>query len=132
MGWPGADGMNRDMWDYVSPFESYDYVSRWYEGCHGGAAEPAKVREINAAFAQGRMYFENARAASIVAPRSWPMPNSTDGASARTADGGPSTVALARARPQVNAHADTAPVVNAETADRPAAALVSASMIVLE
>ena len=65
MGWPVADGMNRDMWDYVSPFESYDYVSRWYEGCHGGAADPAKVREINAAFAQGRMYFENARAASM-------------------------------------------------------------------
>ena len=65
MGWPVADGMNRNIWDYVSPFESYDYVSRWYEGFHGGAAEPAKVREINAAFAQGRMYFENARAASM-------------------------------------------------------------------
>ena len=65
MGVPVADGTTHDIWDYVSPFESYDYVSRWYGEVHGGTAEPAKVREINAAFAQGRMYFENAKAASM-------------------------------------------------------------------
>ena len=39
MGWPGADGINRDIWDYVSPFESYDYVSRWYGEIHGEAMD---------------------------------------------------------------------------------------------
>lgn len=61
----GIGGANRAFWDYVSPFESYDYVSRWYAKVHGEKADIAKVREINAAFAQGRMYFENARAASM-------------------------------------------------------------------
>ena len=67
MAWVVVNGEKRDIWDYVSRFESYDYVSRLYGVIHKEVkTNPQKVREINASFSQGRMYFENARLASTV------------------------------------------------------------------
>ena len=66
MAWTTIDGVARDVWDYVSRFESYDYAARVYRQSHESSADcKEKVRQINAAFTQGRMYFENASSAAI-------------------------------------------------------------------
>ena len=65
MVWTAVNGTERDLWDYVARMESFDYVKRVYEQFNGLAADRAKIYEINAAFSQGRMYFENARSADL-------------------------------------------------------------------
>ena len=45
--------------------ESFDYAARLYEHFNGSAPDCEKIREINAAFAQGRMCFENAKSADL-------------------------------------------------------------------
>lgn len=52
-------------WDYVSYFESFDYVNRIYQTIHGVRPKLNTVRAINASFAQGRMYFDNAKIAAM-------------------------------------------------------------------
>ena len=65
MVWTTVNGTERELWDYVGRMESFDYAARLFERFNGSAAAPEKTREINAAFAQGRMYFENARTADL-------------------------------------------------------------------
>ena len=65
MVWTTVNGTERDLWDYVGRMESYDYVERVYKQFNGVIADSAKVREINASFSQGRMYFENAKSADL-------------------------------------------------------------------
>lgn len=65
MGWTDRTSSASDIRDYVALYESSDYVSRLYHSYHGTSADTAKVREINAAFLQGRTYFDNAQSASI-------------------------------------------------------------------
>ena len=65
MGWVTFESGAGDLWEYVSLCESHDYVARLCEEYHGVAADEDKIREITASFAQGRMYFENARTGSI-------------------------------------------------------------------
>ena len=40
--------MNDPHWQSLSRFESYDYVSRWYEKAHKRVPSAAKVSQINA------------------------------------------------------------------------------------
>ena len=66
MAWTTVDGSKSDIWDYVSRLESYDYAARMYMQFHEiSANRPTKIRQINAAFSQGRMYFESASSAAI-------------------------------------------------------------------
>ena len=65
MVWTTINGTERDLWDYVGRMESFDYVTRVYKQFNGLAAPCTKIREINAAFSQGRMYFENAKSAAL-------------------------------------------------------------------
>ena len=65
MAWTTANGTEREIWDYVARMESFDYVTRQYKQFNDLVADCTKIREINAAFSQGRMYFENARSADI-------------------------------------------------------------------
>ena len=65
MVWTTVNGTERELWDYVGRMESYDYAARLFAQFHGSAPDPEKTREINTAFAQGRMYFENARSADL-------------------------------------------------------------------
>ena len=65
MAWTTIGGSERELWDYVARMESYDYVARIYEQFNGSPAPRSKNEQINAAFAQGRMYFENARLADL-------------------------------------------------------------------
>ena len=57
--------MNRDIWDYVFRFESYDYVSRLYGEVHGVKADPRKGREINASFFSREKVFRERKGASM-------------------------------------------------------------------
>ena len=50
------------MWGRM---ESFDYANRYFEQFNGSVPDRDKIREINAAFAQGRMYFENAKSADL-------------------------------------------------------------------
>ena len=45
--------------------ESYDFVASLHRNYHGKPARPEKVRQVNAAFAQGRMYFEGGANAEL-------------------------------------------------------------------
>ena len=65
MVWTTIHGTERELWDYVGRMESYDYPQRLFEQFNETEAVPEKTREINAAFAQGRMYFENTRTADL-------------------------------------------------------------------
>ena len=65
MGWVTFESGAGGLWEYVSLCESHEYVARLYAEYHGAAADEDKIREITASFAQGRMYFENARTGSI-------------------------------------------------------------------
>ena len=65
MVWTTVNGTERELWDYVGRMESYDYAARLFAQFNGSAPDPEKTREINTAFAQGRMYFENARSADL-------------------------------------------------------------------
>ena len=65
MVWTTVKGTERELWDYVGRMESFDYATRLFEQFNGLVADREKIREINAAFAQGRMYFENARSANL-------------------------------------------------------------------
>ena len=65
MAWTTVNGTERDLWDYVGRMESFDYVKRVYQQFNGLEADSEKIREINAAFSQGRMYFENAKSADL-------------------------------------------------------------------
>ena len=47
-------------WKSISRFESHDFVVKWYRNAHGGNASAAKVKQINASFANGREFFRNA------------------------------------------------------------------------
>lgn len=66
MSWTDVTSHTAEIWDYISLYESYDYVAQLYEAFHDTNAASAKLREINTAFSQGRMYFDNARSANIV------------------------------------------------------------------
>ena len=66
MGWIGMRSSPSELWDYVSPFETHEYVRRIYCELHGLSQPKAdKVGQITAAFAQGRMYFSSAEAAPL-------------------------------------------------------------------
>ena len=65
MVWTTANGTERELWDYVGRMESFEYASRLYEQFNGSVPDSEKTREINAAFSQGRMYFENAISADL-------------------------------------------------------------------
>ena len=58
MVWTTVNGTEREFWDYVGRMESFDYAAQLYEHFNGSAPDCGKISEINAAFAQGRMYFE--------------------------------------------------------------------------
>ena len=66
MAWIGMQSSQNELWDYVSPFETYEYIRRTYSVVHGVARpDDAKMRQIAAAFGQGRMYLESAAQAPI-------------------------------------------------------------------
>ena len=65
MVWTTVNGTEREFWDYVGRMESFDYAAQLYEHFNGSAPDCGKINEINAAFAQGRMYFENAKSADL-------------------------------------------------------------------
>ena len=51
------------MWDAWSRLITCNvYINKQFNGM---SADCAKIREINAAFSQGRMYFENAKSAGL-------------------------------------------------------------------
>lgn len=52
-------------WRELSLFESHDYVQSWYRKRHERSLNAARTREITSCFAQGRAYFDSARAASV-------------------------------------------------------------------
>ena len=55
-----------ELWDYVSPFETYEYIRRIYSELHRlSESNEDKVRQIAAAFGQGRMYFASAEPAPL-------------------------------------------------------------------
>ena len=47
-------------WQSLSLFESHDYVARWYRKAHRLEPSAARVKQINACFAQSREYYSNA------------------------------------------------------------------------
>ena len=58
--------MMKDIrWQSLSRFESYDFVSRWYQKAHQRKPNAAKVSQINACFIQGREYFSNAASSAM-------------------------------------------------------------------
>lgn len=65
MAWTTVNSSPRDIWNYVSRLESYDYAARVHEEFHGSPADHSKIGQINAAFSQGRMYFESAESAAL-------------------------------------------------------------------
>ena len=65
MAWTTVDSSQREIWSYVSRLESYDYAARVHEEFHGNTADQSKIGQINAAFSQGRMYFESAESAAL-------------------------------------------------------------------
>ena len=66
MAWIGMQSSQSELWDYVSPFETYEYVRRIYCDLHDlSQSKEDKIREIAAAFGQGRMYFASAELAPL-------------------------------------------------------------------
>ena len=63
MTWVNLHSDNADLWRYVSLYESFDYVADLYSDLHNTTPDDIRIREINASFEQGRMYFHNARSA---------------------------------------------------------------------
>ena len=58
--------MMKDIhWQFLSRFESHDFVTRWYKKAHGREPNTAKVSQVNACFAQGREYFSNAASSAM-------------------------------------------------------------------
>ena len=69
MVWTTLESSERDILHYVTRLESFDFVAALHKDYHGEAAKADKVRQVNAAFSQGRMYFESgARAEMGVRP----------------------------------------------------------------
>ena len=61
--------MNNPHWEYISFFESHDYVARRYKEWHEREPNASRIKQINACFSQGLEYFTNAeRAAMSVKP----------------------------------------------------------------
>ena len=56
-----------ELWDYVSPYETYEHVRRIYSQLHDLSSVPDQrnIEQIAAAFGQGRMYFESAESAPL-------------------------------------------------------------------
>ena len=52
-------------WQSLSRFESYDFVTRWYEKAHHRKPSAAKVSQINTCFIQGREYFSNGTSSAM-------------------------------------------------------------------
>lgn len=65
MVWTTVNSRAHDLWDYLARMESFDYVKGVFVDFNEQEADAAKIREINAAFLQGRMYFENASTADM-------------------------------------------------------------------
>ena len=66
MAWTGMQSSQSELWDYLSPFETYEYVSRVYADLHRlTERNEDKIRQIAAAFGQGRMYFGSAEQAPL-------------------------------------------------------------------
>ena len=64
MSWIGMRSTHQELWDYVSPFESREHVSRIYRELHDvPESDDDKIAQITAAFGQGRMYFVSAESA---------------------------------------------------------------------
>ena len=58
--------MMKDIfWQSLSRFESYDFVSQWYQKAHQRRPNAAKISQINACFIQGREYFSNAATSAM-------------------------------------------------------------------
>ena len=62
----GQNVMNKDPWQGISSFESFEYVRHWHEQEHGKQSNSAKTSQINAFFAQGREYFWSATSANLI------------------------------------------------------------------
>ncbi len=54
-----------NSWDALAGFESRDLITRFFNKRHGLKPNAGKVREISAAFIQGRQYFTSATSADI-------------------------------------------------------------------
>ena len=52
-------------WQSLSRFESYDFVTRWYEKAHHRKPSAAKVSQVNTCFIQGREYFSNGTSSAM-------------------------------------------------------------------
>ena len=66
MSWIGIRSSHQELWDYVSPFESREYIGRIYRELHDlPQSADDKIAQIAAAFGQGRMYFVSAESAPL-------------------------------------------------------------------
>ena len=65
MVWTTLESSNREIWHYVTRLESFDFVAALHREYHGIPAKEGKVRQVNAAFSQGRMYFESGSRAEM-------------------------------------------------------------------
>ena len=66
MDWIGMQSSQSELWDYVNPFETYQYVRQIYSELHGSSnVNEDKIEQIAAAFGQGRMYFASAEPAPL-------------------------------------------------------------------
>ena len=67
MAWISMQSTRNELWDYVSPYETYEHVRRIYSQFHGlsGVPDQRKIEQIAAAFGQGRMYFASADSAPL-------------------------------------------------------------------
>ena len=65
MVWTTLDSSEREIWHYVTRLESFDFVAALHRKYHGEPAKDDKVRQVNAAFSQGRMYFESGSRAEM-------------------------------------------------------------------
>ena len=84
MGWISMQSSQSDLWDYVNPFEIYQYVRQIYSELHGSSnVNEGKIEQIAAAFGQGRMYFASAEPAPLggsapVLPATGPLQEAID------------------------------------------------------
>ena len=65
MAWTTLESAEREIRNYVARLESFDFVSALHEEYHGNPATEGKVRQVNSAFSQGRMYFESGSRAEM-------------------------------------------------------------------